>query len=113
MRIHHADPSAAKGWFEGPWNTGLGISIGYANVGVDEPHRHRTVTEIYLAARGWSLLRVEGAEIRLEAGDAALIEPGEAHTFTASSADYFHFVIHLPGLAGEAAKADKVPALSR
>lgn len=105
---HHADSSAAKGWFEGPWNSGLGILVGYANQGVDAPHLHRTVTEIYLVARGWSLLQVAGEEVHLAAGDMVVVEPGEAHTFSASSPDYFHFVIHWPGLAGEAARADKV-----
>jgi len=36
------------------------------------------------------------------------VEPGEMHTFLASSPDYFHFVIQTPGLTGDEAAADKV-----
>jgi len=83
------------------------ISIGYANCGVDEPHVHARVTEIYLIARGTANLRVEQETITLLPGDMVAVEPGEAHTFLASSSDYFHFVIHTPGLAGEEARAEK------
>jgi quercetin dioxygenase-like cupin family protein len=109
MRHHHADPQAAKGWYEGPWNTGLAIAVGYANAGINEPHRHQRITEIYLVASGQSVLWVEGQEITLAAGDAIVVEPGEAHTFLSSSPDYFHFVIHTPGLCGAEAAADKLP----
>ena len=36
-----------------------------------------------------------------------VVEPGEAHTLLACSPDYFHFVLHLPGLPAEEARADK------
>ena len=108
MRIHHAAPGAPKGWFEGPWNSDLGLSLGYAEKGIDEPHLHTTLTEIYLVASGSATLRVERAEILLAPGDVAIVLPGEAHTFSASSPDYFHFVVHSPGLSGAAAAADKV-----
>ena len=68
---------------------------------------HSQITEIYLIARGTSQLRVEQETLTLIAGDVIAIEPGEAHTFLASSADYFHFVIHSPGLAGEIARTEK------
>lgn len=100
---------AAKGWFFGPWNSGLDVSIGYANEGIDEPHRHERVTEIYLVARGTSSVRVESETLQLKAGDALVIEPGEAHTFIESSDDYLHFVVHTPGLAGSNAQAEKRP----
>lgn len=106
MRIERADSTAAKGWYAGPWNSALPLSIGYANQGIDNPHFHRRMTEIYLVARGESTVRVERETIALGAGDMLVVEPGEAHTFLASSADYFHFVVHTPGLAGERAQAD-------
>ena len=111
MRIQDADPERAKGWYLGPWNSDLDISIGYANTGVDEPHLHRTMTEIYLMARGTAEMRVEAQTVRLCAGQVLVVEPGEAHTFTASSPDHVHFVIQTPGLAGTAARADKIPVL--
>lgn len=108
MRIERAIFSVDKGWLFGPWNSDLPISVGYANQGVDEPHLHTQITEIYLVARGTSLIRLEQETIRLSAGDVLVVEPGEAHTFVESSPDYFHFVIHTPALQGEAARSDKV-----
>jgi mannose-6-phosphate isomerase-like protein (cupin superfamily) len=107
--LEHADPSAAKGWYAGPWNSPLAVSVGYAHTGIDEPHVHRQITELYLVARGTAQLRVEHATINLQAGDMIAIEPGEAHTFLHSSPDYFHFVIHTPGLTGDATHAEKSP----
>jgi quercetin dioxygenase-like cupin family protein len=109
MRIEKASATVAKGWYLGPWNAGVGISVGFANEGVDEPHLHRQMTEIYLMARGAAEMRVEQQTIILVQDDVIVIEPGEAHTFLSSSPDHFHFVIQTPGLHGEAAKADKSP----
>lgn len=109
MRIERANASVDKGWYAGPWNSALSISVGYANVGINEPHLHTHIAEIYLVARGQSMIRVEHETITLLAGDMLIVEPGEAHTFLESSSDYFHFVIHTPGLAGEEARAEKSP----
>jgi mannose-6-phosphate isomerase-like protein (cupin superfamily) len=108
MEIRHAEVQLSKGWYTGPWDSNLDISIGYANAGVDEPHLHPHITEIYLVARGESELRVEKQTVHLVAGDMIIIQAGEAHTFLSSSPDYLHFVIHTPGLAGDAARADKM-----
>ena len=107
MRLYHSSPEA-KGWFEGPWNSSLPLSLGFANAGIDEAHLHLSLTEIYLVASGSASLRVEHHTIHLARGDVAVILPGEAHTFTQSTPDYFHFVVHSPGQAGAAAAADKV-----
>ncbi len=108
MRIERPDPLQDKGWYCGPWDSNLSISLGYANQGIDEPHFHKETTEIYLVAGGAAEVRVEQTPVRLNAGDLIVIEPGEAHTFVSSSPDYFHFVVHVPGLSGEAARADKI-----
>lgn len=108
MKLISSDPKADKGWYVGPWNSDLGLSIGYANRGVDEPHSHQRIEEIYLVARGESTLRVDHSTYQLKAGDMIVIAAGEAHTFLASSPDYFHFVIHHPGLSGQAARDEKV-----
>jgi len=108
MRLLHSNPSEEKGWYTGPWNSDLPISIGYANKGIDQPHWHRQVTEIYLIARGSAELRVDNQIVTLSAGDMILIQPGEVHTFVSSSPDYLHFVLHVPGLAEDAARRDKV-----
>lgn len=108
MRIYSINQSQAKGWLAGPWNSSLGISIGYANAGINEPHLHRSVTEIYLVAKGSAVVRVEQEVLTLREGQMLVIEPGEAHTFLSNSPDYLHFVVHTPGLAGEAARKDKV-----
>lgn len=107
MRIERASADA-KGWYVGPWNSGLDISLGYANEGMDDPHLHRATTEIYLVARGKCEMRVRDEVVLLVANDMILVEPGEAHTFVSSSPDYFHFVIYTPGLSGGSASTDKV-----
>lgn len=108
MRLCQANTSANKGWYAGPWNSTLPISVGYADVGIDEPHLHTQINEIYLVARGTSVIRIEQETISLSVGDMIVVEPGEAHTFLDSSPDYLHFVIHTPGLSAEKALADKV-----
>lgn len=108
MKLFRFDPAVLKGWYAGPWNSDLPISIGYANAGINEPHLHRQVTEIYLIAHGKAELKVENQTVNLSAGDMLLIQPGERHTFLSSSPDYLHFVLHVPGLSGEEARADKI-----
>jgi quercetin dioxygenase-like cupin family protein len=107
MRIERSNPSVPKGWYVGPWNSDIQVSVGYANEGVNEPHAHTRISEIYLVARGTSVMRVEQQTITLQAGDMIIVEPGEAHTFLSNSPDYFHFVIHTPGLAGAEARSEK------
>jgi mannose-6-phosphate isomerase-like protein (cupin superfamily) len=108
LRIERADPAIVKGWYLGPWNSDLPLSLGYAPKGIDEPHVHTQITEIYLVARGTSEIRVGERTITLTAGDVIVVEPGEPHTFVSSSPDYFHFVIHTPGLEGQAARDERV-----
>jgi mannose-6-phosphate isomerase-like protein (cupin superfamily) len=55
----------AKGWFAGPWDSDLAVSIGFANEGVDEPHVHSRITEVYLVSRGSATIRVENSTIEL------------------------------------------------
>ena len=107
MRLEHADPAAPKGWSLGAWNSALPVNVGYAYTGVDEPHEHARLTEIYLVARGPAEIRIERTTLTLRAGAVLCVEPGEAHTFLSASADYFHFVLHVPGLAGAEARAEK------
>jgi mannose-6-phosphate isomerase-like protein (cupin superfamily) len=108
VRIEKTDLEIAKGWYWGPWNSNLKISVGFANTGVDEPHLHNKMTEIYLIASGTAEMRVEEETVQLSAGQVIAVEPGEAHTFLSSSPDHFHFVIQAPGLEGEEARADKI-----
>jgi mannose-6-phosphate isomerase-like protein (cupin superfamily) len=107
MRIERANTFVAKGWYVGPWNSDLPVSVGYANEGVNEPHAHTRITEIYMVARGTAVMWVAGESITLGAGDMIIVEPGEGHTFLSNSPDYFHFVVHVPGLAGEEARSEK------
>lgn len=57
MRIEKADRAQAKGWYCGPWDSELEISLGYANQGVDEPHPHLRMRDPFYgprrSARGW------------------------------------------------------------
>jgi mannose-6-phosphate isomerase-like protein (cupin superfamily) len=109
MRIEKTDATLPKGWYLGPWNADLDISVGYAHTGVDEPHLHRKMLEIYLMASGTVEMRVEAQTLLLGPNQVVIVEPGEAHTFLSSSADHFHFVIQVPGLEGQEAQMDKVP----
>ena len=109
MRIERGQYSQDKDWYVGPWNSELPVSIGYAQVGVDEPHQHTRIREVYLVARGSGRVRVEQETVHLVAGDVLIVEPGEAHTFLEHSRDYFHFVLHVPGLAGNEARDEKLP----
>lgn len=108
MRIERADPTIVKGWYLGPWNSDLPLSLGWAPRGIDEPHVHIRMTEIYLVARGTSELRVGDQTMTLTPGDIVVVEPGEPHTFLSSSPDDFHFVIQTPGLEGQAARDERV-----
>ncbi len=108
MRLERGVNLSAKGWYAGPWNSALAISVGYATAGIDEPHLHTAITEIYLIAQGTAQIRVEQETVTLAAGDMLIVEPGEAHTFLANSPDYLHFVIHTPGVAGELARVEKI-----
>jgi mannose-6-phosphate isomerase-like protein (cupin superfamily) len=108
MRIERSNPSIDKGWYAGPWNSDLEISIGYANRGINEPHVHSKITEIYIVARGDAQIRIEKETITITDGDIIIIEPGEAHTFLSSSTNYFHFVIHTPCMVGDQTQIEKI-----
>jgi len=110
VHIERANYMLDKGWYAGPWKSNLAIPVGYAHKGIDEPHVHGQTTEIYLVARGTSVLRVGRETVHLASGDVAIIEPGEAHTFLDSSVDYFHFVVHLPEPGQASTAADKFAA---
>lgn len=108
MRLERIDPRQQKGWWVGPWNSDLEVAVGWATEGIDAPHRHQRMTEIYLVANGTATARVGQETIALTAGDVLIVEPGEAHTFLRSSDDYRHFVIHTPALPPAEARADHV-----
>ena len=95
------DATTGKGWFVGPWNSTVTVAIGFADVGINEPHAHQRMYEIYLVARGTSTAVVDGNLVVLEAGDMLAVEPGELHTFIDSSVDYLHFVVQSPFVSGD------------
>jgi quercetin dioxygenase-like cupin family protein len=103
MILHSAGvtPDGGKGWFVGPWNSAVPVAVGWADRGVNQPHRHDQMYEVYLVARGNSTARVAAREIRLGPGDMLVVEPGEPHTFLSSTEDYLHFVIQTPFLDGD------------
>jgi quercetin dioxygenase-like cupin family protein len=95
------DRKQSKGWFLGPWNSAVPVPVGYANRGVNEKHYRERMFEIYLVAQGQSTIEVNGTKLILRQGEALVVEPGEVHTFTSSSEDYLHFVIHAPFVQGD------------
>ena len=106
--IKRSATDAGKGWFAGPWDGPLPIALGYAGRGVDEPHVHDEMFEIYLVARGSSVATVDGRRVELMAGDALVVEPGESHTFVSSTDDYLHFVVPAPFVDGHKRAAKPV-----
>ena len=42
MNHFQSKHNEGKGWFAGPWNHDLNLALGFANLGVDEPHFHHT-----------------------------------------------------------------------
>ncbi|MEM7331905.1 MAG: cupin domain-containing protein [Chloroflexota bacterium] len=100
--IHQSiDLAQPKGWFVGPWNSNVLVPIGYANEGIDLLHYHEKMYEVYLVAQGTSTIVVDDQPINLKAGDMIVLELNEVHTFTKSSNDYLHFVIHTPFVKGD------------
>ena len=87
----------AKGWLAGPWESSLPVAIGYANVALDAPHRHATATEVFLVSAGHATVVVDGAEVRVVAGDVLIVEPEEVRSLMASSDDFRCFVLHVGG----------------
>lgn len=108
MRLLSSPSGQAKGWLIGPWNSPVPLPVGYANEGIADCHYHQQMYEIYLVARGAGTALVDGKSIALTAGNVLVVEPGEVHTFTESSDDYFHFVVQTPFVPG-----DKVSAPGR
>jgi mannose-6-phosphate isomerase-like protein (cupin superfamily) len=90
----------AKGWYTELFQPAL-PAIGFANAGINEPHYHRELREVYLIARGSSTMIVDDRRITLQAGDVIVVEPGEVHTFVENTPDYFHFVLHCPMIRGD------------
>jgi mannose-6-phosphate isomerase-like protein (cupin superfamily) len=94
-----------KGWLAGPWESDLPVGIGYATEAIDAPHTHDVVTEIYLVAAGTARAVIDDRTVDVAAGDVVIVEPHEVRSFTASSADYRCFVLHVGGDGG----ADRRP----
>ena len=99
MRICRRDQ--AQGRYRGQGLVRLPVALGYADRGVHDPHVHDAMYEVYLVARGTSTALVSDQRVDLEAGDMLVVEPGESHTFEASSDDYFHFVVQAPFVGGD------------
>ncbi len=99
--IKQSIETAGKGWFVGPWNSAVPVGVGFSDRGLDDPHVHDEMFEVYLIARGSSTAVVDGEAVALAAGDVLVVEPGERHTFSESSDDYLHFVIQTPFVPGD------------
>ena len=95
------DRKQSKGWFFGPWNSVVPVAVGYANESINEVHHHEHMFEIYLVAQGQGTIVINDTQLILRQGDVLVVEPGEIHTFVASSEDYLHFVIHSPFVQGD------------
>jgi mannose-6-phosphate isomerase-like protein (cupin superfamily) len=97
MRKLTASHTEPKGWLAGPWESELPIGIGFANDGIDAPHRHERATEVYLVAAGAAIAVVDGVEVPVVAGDVLIVEPHEVRSFRNATPDYRCFVVHAGG----------------
>ena len=73
---HERVTDAAKGWLAGPWDSDLPVSLGFANRGLDEPHVHTQIAEIYLVARGTASIRVERETACFSRRASSSVRPG-------------------------------------
>jgi len=89
-----------KGWYNEIASAEL-PAIGFATMGIDEPHYHRRLSEVYLVASGSSVIVVADVPVTLCPGDVIVVEPGEVHTFVGSTEDYLYFVLHCPAERGD------------
>jgi uncharacterized protein YjlB len=105
MQVHRRGAPGTEqgdtGWSVGSWNGTFPFPVGYAPAGIDDPHVHTRISEVFLVAREQAALRVERETCTVRAGDMLVLSPGEAHTLLSSSPDYFHFVLHYPGLMAQ------------
>ena len=101
MRLLRSDLTAPKGWVDGPWVSGLPISLGFATAALDEPHVHASVTEIFMVGQGDATATVDDRSLELAPGDVLVVEPGEARAIVRASSDLMLFVIHVPGEDGD------------
>lgn len=70
--------------------------LDFANEGVDDPHVHSLMTEIYLVARGTSAVRVGSETIEWQQGDALMLSPARRIPFRAvRRTTYISSCIHL------------------
>ena len=96
-RKHNPDTRRRQGLVRGSRQlAGAQVAVGWADRGVNHPHRHDHMCEIYLVARGESTAVVNGRRIELAPGSMLVVEPAEAHTSWNSSHDYLHFVVQAP-----------------
>ena len=97
LMIHSTvDKSKKKAWLLGPWESKVPIPVGYANHGVNEMHYHKHMFEIYLVAKGESIVVVDNKIVTINSGDMLVVEPNEVHCFKKNSSDYLHFVVQVP-----------------
>ena len=93
--------TTGTGWWVGPWNSAVPIAAGYADIGVNEPHTHYRMHEIYLVPEEQAGRSLVTKRSSLGVGDVLVVEPGETHTFLDSSTDYLHFVVQTPFVPGD------------
>ena len=88
MHVERGDDATGKGWYLGPWNSELPAAVGWATAGIDEPHLHAGRWEVYLVARGTSLVRVGFTGAAAGAGEALAALPGVTGVRAADAATY-------------------------
>lgn len=101
MIVANPDGWDAEAWFVGPWNSSVPASISFGGRAGPESHAHDQMYEIFLVAAGSATVVVANAEVTVTPGTVLVVEPGEAHHFKTSTADYRHFVVQTPFASGD------------
>ena len=108
MQLVYPDRDAAFGWLAGPWNSGLGLAVGYSRVAAEKPHYHAQMREIVVVSAGSGELMVAGRTRRIEAGALVIVEAGEVHAWVSASRDFQMLVVHEPWVSGDTANVVEV-----
>ena len=101
MHLIYPNRDGPEGSLVGPWNSPLGIAVGYARRPGDEPHYHAHMREIFVVTSDSGEFMAGGHTRRIEAGAVGIVEPGEVHGWRSASSDFQILVIHEPYVAGD------------
>lgn len=100
MQLLASNRAAPGGYIAGPWLGNLGVAVAF-HAEDDLPHYHRQMREIGIVVSGRAELLVMEQVYEVEAGGAAIVDPGEVHAWRGMTPDFRLVVVHEPYVAGD------------